>query len=132
LGEAAKCALISMDSTLRSNISVGLPLDLLVYEADSLRVTKFVRIDETNEYMQMIRTTWGTRLRQVFGEIPDPAWRDAPAGSSAPRLETQETAPVRAPMPSGLLEEAGGGEAVAATPAQVLAQQHAIQQNGGR
>ena len=38
LGEAAKCALISMDSTLRSNISCGLPLDLLVYEADALRV----------------------------------------------------------------------------------------------
>jgi putative proteasome-type protease len=80
LGEAAKCALISMDSTLRSNISVGLPLDLLVYEADRLRVTKFVQIDQENEYMQMIRNTWGARLRQVFCEIPDPTWRDAPAG----------------------------------------------------
>ncbi|RIJ44397.1 hypothetical protein D1614_24265, partial [Maribellus luteus] len=48
LDEAAKCALISMDSTLKSNISVGLPLDLLVYEADSLQVTRFVAIDEDN------------------------------------------------------------------------------------
>ncbi|MFP3741325.1 peptidase, partial [Burkholderia sp. SIMBA_019] len=61
LGEAAKCALISMDSTLKSNISVGLPLDLLVYEADALRVTRFVNIDERNAYFRMIRDTWGHR-----------------------------------------------------------------------
>lgn len=74
LGEAAKCALISMDSTLKSNISVGLPLDLLVYEGDSLRVTRFVNIDEKNAYFRMIRDTWGHRLRQVFGEISNPEW----------------------------------------------------------
>lgn len=102
LGEAAKCALISMDSTLRSNISVGLPLDLLVYETDQLRVTKFVQIDQDNEYMQMIRSTWGGRLRQVFSEIPDPAWRDAPVAPQAPLLETTVCAPVRAPLPAGL------------------------------
>jgi putative proteasome-type protease len=102
LGEAAKCALISMDSTLRSNISVGLPLDLLVYEADLLRVTKFVQIDQNNEYMQMIRNTWGARLRQVFAEIPDPTWRDAAAPAQAPRLETTPCVPVRAPLPAEL------------------------------
>ncbi len=64
LEEAAKCALISMDSTLRSNISVGLPLDLLVYEEGALRVTKFVEIDQHNQYMQMIRNTWGARLKR--------------------------------------------------------------------
>jgi putative proteasome-type protease len=122
LGEAAKCALISMDSTLRSNISVGLPLDLLVYEADKLRVTKFVRIDESNDYMRMIRTTWGTRLRQVFGEIPDPAWRDAPEGCGALRLETQETAPVRAPVPAAAAEPATPATTVA-PPIQLVAQQ---------
>lgn len=74
LDEAAKCALISMDSTLKSNISVGLPLDLLVYESDTLRVTRFVNIDERNAYFRMIRDTWGQRLRQVFGEIADPEW----------------------------------------------------------
>jgi putative proteasome-type protease len=121
LGEAAKCALVSMDSTLRSNISVGLPLDLLVYEADSLRVTKFVRIDEKNEYMQMIRSTWGSRLRQVFGEIPDPVWRDAPA-SSAPRLESQEWAPVRAPLPAGMRDEGQAPGLAEAAPPQLLAQ----------
>ena len=102
LDEAAKCALISMDSTLRSNISVGLPLDLLVYETDALQVTKFVQIDPHNQYMQMIRNTWGTRLKQVFQEIPDPTWRDAPAPEGAPRLETEANQPVRAPLPATL------------------------------
>jgi len=135
LGEAAKCALISMDSTLRSNISVGLPLDLLVYEADSLRVTKFVHIDEHNEYMQMIRSTWGTRLRQVFSEIPDPTWRDAPVAAGAPRLETRETLPVRAPLPPDLPAPTGAsGAASAPSPplaTQTLAQQPPAQHRSG-
>jgi putative proteasome-type protease len=91
-----------MDSTLRSNISVGLPLDLLVYEAEALRVTRFVQIDHANQYMQMIRNTWGTRLKQVFQEIPDPSWRDASASAGAPRLETELTHPVRAPLPASV------------------------------
>jgi putative proteasome-type protease len=102
LDEAAKCALISMDSTLRSNISVGLPLDLLVYEKDALRVSKFVQIDSSNQYMNMIRNTWGARLKQVFSEIPDPVWRDSPAAAGAPRLEIDITEPVRAPLPPTL------------------------------
>jgi putative proteasome-type protease len=78
LDEAAKCALISMDSTLRSNISVGLPLDLLVYEAGALAVTRFVTIDEGNQYFSMIRNTWGQQLKHVFEGIADPVWDAAP------------------------------------------------------
>ncbi len=74
LDEAAKCVLISMDSTLRSNVSVGLPLDLLIYEKDSLRVGKFALIDHRNQYFQMIQGKWEERLRQVFSDIPDPQW----------------------------------------------------------
>jgi len=74
LDEAAKCALVSMDSTLKSNLTVGLPLDLLVYEAHALRSAQIVCIDEQNPYFQMIRGTWGQRLRQVFESIEDPQW----------------------------------------------------------
>jgi putative proteasome-type protease len=110
LDEAAKAALISMDSTLRSNISVGLPLDLLVYEAETLRVSKFVQIDSSNQYMSMIRNTWGARLKQVFSEIPDPTWRDSTAAPGAPRLETDVTQPVRAPLPPFLTGESGSAQ----------------------
>src|SRR5476649_15179 len=78
LDEAAKCALISMDSTLRSNVSVGLPLDLLVYEDNQLAVTRFVTIDEKNQYFQMIRSTWGHQLKSVFDGLADPVWNAAP------------------------------------------------------
>ena len=74
LKEAAKCALISMDSTLKSNISVGLPLDLLIYPKNDLRTDHLMVIDEKNEYFKMIHETWGKRLRQVFSEIEDPVW----------------------------------------------------------
>jgi putative proteasome-type protease len=78
LDEAAKCALVSMDSTLRSNISVGFPLDLLVYGKDTLAVSRFVTIDEKNQYFQMIRSTWGEQLKHVFEGIPEPVWNAAP------------------------------------------------------
>ena len=78
LNEAAKCALVSMDSTLRSNISVGLPLDLLLYEADTFSVTRFVTVDEKNQYFKMIRETWGQQLKRVFDGIDEPVWDAAP------------------------------------------------------
>ncbi len=74
LAEAAKCALVSMDSTLKSNLSVGLPLDLLVYEEGTLQCQQIVCIDEHNPYFQMIHNTWGQRLREVFESIEDPHW----------------------------------------------------------
>ena len=74
LDEAAKCSLVSMDSTLKSNLSVGLPLDLLVYEADRLQTEQIVCIDERNPYFAMIRGAWGQKLRQVFESIEDPQW----------------------------------------------------------
>ena len=74
LDEAAKCALVSMDSTLKSNLSVGLPLDLLVYREGSFESNQIVCIDEHNPYFQMIHSTWGQRLREVFEGITDPVW----------------------------------------------------------
>jgi hypothetical protein len=74
LDEASKCALVSMDSTLKSNLSVGLPLDLLVYENGALCSDQLVCIDEHNPYFQMIRGNWGQKLRQVFESIEDPQW----------------------------------------------------------
>ena len=74
LDEAAKCALVSMDSTLKSNLSVGPPLDLLVYREGRLASDDLVCIDEANPYFEMIRSTWGQRLREVFESIEDPQW----------------------------------------------------------
>lgn len=72
--EAAKCVLISFDSTIKSNISVGLPIDMLWYPKDALRVGVQQRIREGDPYFSMIRQRWGGGLRRVFGELPDPDW----------------------------------------------------------
>lgn len=74
LDEAAKCALVSMDSTLKSNLSVGLPLDMVVYQAGSLQTDRIMCIDEHNPYFQMLRSSWGDKLRQMFDSIEDPMW----------------------------------------------------------
>jgi len=89
LDVAAKCALISMDSTLKSNISVGLPLDLLIYERDTLRISRFVTITQDNAYFNQIRGTWGKQLRHVFNQLPDPQWQDMPTADSWPVFEQQ-------------------------------------------
>lgn len=84
LDEAAKCALISMDSTIRSNLSVGLPLDLLIYRRDELRVARHVSVDWDNPYFDMIHKEWGASLRQVFNALPDPDWSRWPGEDQLP------------------------------------------------
>jgi putative proteasome-type protease len=74
LDEAAKCALVSMDSTLKSNLSVGLPLDMVVYEVNQFQTDKVVCIDENNPYFKMMHNSWGVKLREVFDSIEDPMW----------------------------------------------------------
>lgn len=104
LDEAAKCALISMDSTLRSNISVGFPLDLLVYESGSLAVGRFVTVDEKNQYFQMIRNNWGKQLKSVFEGIADPVWDAAPETTSNVLSSLGGTSqPVRVKPPVGIV-----------------------------
>jgi putative proteasome-type protease len=74
LAQAAKCALVSMDSTIRSNLSVGPPLDLAVIKRDEFRLATHISIDLDNEYFKMIRTRWGFALQEVFSELPNPEW----------------------------------------------------------
>ncbi len=74
LMEAAKCVLVSFDSTMRSNISVGLPIDIVVYDDNSLKPRVQRRIDESDAYFKMIHTEWGEGLRRVFAQLPNPDW----------------------------------------------------------
>ena len=72
--QTAKCVLVSFDSTIRSNISVGLPIDLLWYPRDTLRVGMQRRVEDGNPYFSMLRQGWGSGLRRVFAELQDPDW----------------------------------------------------------
>ena len=94
LDEAAKCALVSMDSTLKSNLSVGLPLDLVVYEVNSFHTDKIVCVDENNPYFKMLHNNWGQKLREVFDSIEDPVW-DGGATSIPLMLSSGRSAPLK-------------------------------------
>jgi putative proteasome-type protease len=59
---------------MRSNISVGLPIDLLIYENNTLRPGIFRRVDETDPYFNMLHSQWGRGLKRVFAELPNPPW----------------------------------------------------------
>jgi putative proteasome-type protease len=72
LAAAAKCALISMDSTIRSNLSVGLPLDLAIVRRDDLKVALHRSIGAEDAYFKVIREGWGESLRNAFHALPDP------------------------------------------------------------
>lgn len=70
---AAKCALISMDSTLRSNLSVGFPIDIAIYRRSSIKL-QLRRISASDSYFNSLRHHWMEGLRTVFKELPDPDW----------------------------------------------------------
>ncbi len=74
LMEATKCVLVSFDSTMRSNISVGLPVDLLCYEQGSLRVGLQRHLGHQDPYFDMMRQQWAAGLKRLFSELPDPHW----------------------------------------------------------
>jgi putative proteasome-type protease len=74
LPDAVKLALVSMDSTLRSNLTVGLPIDLAVYQRDALKVSLRRRITEDDPYFRGLREQWSTALREAYKHIPPPDW----------------------------------------------------------
>ncbi|HIG22902.1 MAG TPA: peptidase [Henriciella marina] len=68
--EAVKLLMVSFDSTLKANLSVGLPLDLLLYETDSLDILKRTRIEEDDPYYSLISDNWGEALKTAFASLP--------------------------------------------------------------
>jgi putative proteasome-type protease len=92
LEEAAKYALLSMDSTMKSNVTVGPPVDLLVYEKDELAVTRQRRFQADDPDLVKIRVRWEAALRQGISKLPDIRLRKAPPtpAGQAPKEQTIE------------------------------------------
>lgn len=74
MAEALKSAMVSFDSTMQSNLSVGLPIDVLLLKRDYLKPSLRYRVTEDDAYFQNIRKAWGQGLRQVFQGLPQPDW----------------------------------------------------------
>ncbi len=69
MGEAAKLLLISFDSTLRSNLSVGMPIDLLIYRTDTFEIGEERRIKADDPYFRTLSEGWSKALRNAFANI---------------------------------------------------------------
>jgi putative proteasome-type protease len=74
LEDATKCVLVSYDSTMLSNLSVGMPIDLLCYSKDSLKVTMKRRFDSGDAYFESLKQQWIAGTRRVFHELPALQW----------------------------------------------------------
>jgi putative proteasome-type protease len=74
LEDAARCALVSIDSTIRSNLSVGPPVDLLIYQKDSLSATHQLRFKANTPYFASLRKHWTEGLKQIFEQLPRFEW----------------------------------------------------------
>jgi putative proteasome-type protease len=74
LSDATKCVLVSFDSTMRSNLSVGMPIDLLCYQRDALAVRMRRRFEQGDTYFGALSKKWSEGVRAAFRELPDPQW----------------------------------------------------------
>jgi putative proteasome-type protease len=74
LVEATKCVLVSFDSTMRCNLSVGMPIDLICYERDSLEVRMRRRFDDGDPYFAALSYAWSEGTRQAFRQLPELGW----------------------------------------------------------
>lgn len=88
LEDASRCALVSLDSTMRSNISVGPPIDLAILPTDSLKITHKQRFDLDTPFYARLRESWGEQLVEAFRNLPKFDW-EAPEeqGSLLPDAE---------------------------------------------
>jgi putative proteasome-type protease len=75
LADATKCILVSFDSTMRSNLSVGMPIDLICYERDCLEIRHRLRIGDGDAYFKGLSAAWSDGVRRVFRELPVLEWQ---------------------------------------------------------
>ena len=78
LDQAVKYALISLDSTMRSNVAVGPPIDLLVYANDDFSVRRYRRLDAADADLVEIRASWEQALRKAIATLPQVEFSTAP------------------------------------------------------
>ncbi len=104
MGVAAKLILISFDSTLRSNLSVGMPIDLLIYRKDELKVGEQRRIDEGDPYFRRLSLAWSEAIRDAFAHIDEYGEEEGPIEI----LKTTGSPDFEAPMPEPLAQATAG------------------------
>ena len=97
LEDAARCALVSLDSTIRSNLSVGLPIDIALIRAGDLKITQKMRMEGDTPLYSEIHETWSRKLEAAVHSLPRFPWEPPRApeeqASSLPPLPPRRVAP---------------------------------------
>ncbi len=74
LETGALSALVSMDSTMRSNLTVGPPIEVMIYHTDSLVLNRYYRFEDGSEYLRQLKRSWDSNLKEAFNKLPPIAW----------------------------------------------------------
>jgi putative proteasome-type protease len=108
LEEAAKYALLSMDSTMKSNVTVGPPIDLLAYSTDELEITRHRRFGADDPDLQKIRVRWEQALRQAVLRLPELRFRKITQTGTSPRAESIQLVESGTAEPAPEVQSHGG------------------------
>jgi len=76
LDRAARCALVSMDASIRSNLSVGPPIELMQYTVDDIADYRYRKFDDDDDYLRRLSQAWSDGLRELFMQLPRFEWED--------------------------------------------------------
>lgn len=79
LDSAALCGMVSMDATMRSNLTVGPPIEVCVYSRGSLLLGRHVSYDEDNDFLRDLKNNWNEQIKQAFDRLPPISWTDGVA-----------------------------------------------------
>ena len=90
LGDAARCALVSLDSTMRSNLTVGPPIEIFVYEQDSFAFDHYLCMEAEDEYLHSLTHAWDDNIKRAFVDLPRFDWEST---STRKRRGTQVQSP---------------------------------------
>lgn len=94
LEDAARCAIVSMDSTIKSNATVGPPIEVLVYEKDTFECDHYIRLDEEDKYLREVRQTWNEALKNAFASLPEVEWERRSQPSATDNMNVDNVLPI--------------------------------------
>lgn len=91
LEDAARCAIVSMDSTIRSNATVGPPIEVLVYEKDSFSTDHYIKLEEDDSYLYEIKHGWNEALQKAFSGLPRFHWEKRSSANLHPITDNKSS-----------------------------------------
>ena len=106
---AAKYALLSLDATMRSNVTVGPPFDLLLYKRDSLEITRYRRVSAGDRDLNLIHSSWEQSLRRAVEQLPDIDFQPSNIGTPEISIKEPERSRVSISASAGGSDSINGG-----------------------